>query len=706
MGDYLSFNGSTQAIKLASRSGAWFPSTSGVSATIKFKFTNGTTRGILWTDRVVGGSSTEYYLDINNTGHLTRVQFAAFDGTNGFNVYSDNALNDGQWHVVTVVKAATNSHYWYIDGVLQASQPGSTTVTARTYADNRYLGAYSNATLKYTGDIAWLAIHDKALSGAEIQAIHSGGSVWVPTGTTCDYYSGGPAGASSWGGENTQRQIGLMGTNGAITYSSSVVPTAVSVDGRNDNLFPATFNKIKTLYRTARIIAPGTGGATDERIREIGNCYIASDGLYVITYAGHSIAGTSTTPQVHYATSPDGITWTKQGLMLDKTVVGFYTEDPYVYRDPDTGTYWLMCENRDTTPGQVQAGIAVFSSSNGKTSWTLQSSNCLAFGSAGTFDSQDNSSPVFWKEGSSWYLIFEGRQGTPGGAVDNGSLGVAISSTTPAGPWTKVSNSPVYAHSGTGDWKDGSIVPDEIQKFGGTYYLICHGFGFVSAVQGYRCGMIQSTDLINWSETPNLAPMEGVFVNTLMKSAVAFHHLYGVAESGANQYSILRFEALGTENVGFDENFTASGSVTLNGLADGSMGLVGSGGAVAAGSAINTLSSTILSGSGGARPGGSVFIDYRQLYSGTGGARVGSTAVRTYRANVVGLGGLRLGGSAVVTEVDATPASTPTPTTTTTRQGFTCKVGNSRVVFHSVLVKKAYVPAITICHLYGRRSIG
>jgi hypothetical protein len=139
-----------------------------------------------------GSPSTEYYLDINKAGHLKRLHFAAFDGTNAIDCYSDTDLNDGLWHIVTVIKTSTSSHSWYIDGVAPASQPGATTITSRTYADNRYWGGYSNSTLKYTGDMAWLAVHDKALSGAEVQAIHAGGSVFTPTGTTCDYYSGGP----------------------------------------------------------------------------------------------------------------------------------------------------------------------------------------------------------------------------------------------------------------------------------------------------------------------------------------------------------------------------------------------------------------------------------------------------------------------------------------------------------------------------------
>jgi hypothetical protein len=550
--DYLSFNGSTQAIKLATRASVWMPSLAGISVTIKFRFTNGAQRGILWTDRPTTTPYTEYYIDVNNAGHLKKVQFAGFasDTSQGFNCYSDNDLNDGLWHIITVIKTAINSHAWYIDGVPQASQPGSTSLIARTYADNRYWGAYSNRTILYTGDSAWLAVHDKALSQAEVQAIHAGGNVFAVTGATCDYYPGGPAGAASWGNDHTDRQIGLMGTNAAVTYSSSVVPTAVSVDGANDNLVPARFDTTKTVMRTARIIAPGTGGATDERTREIGNCYVAADGSYVMHYAGYSIAGTVTTPQVHYATSPDGITWTKQGLMLPQATFGIYTEDPYVYKDPDTGIYWLMVENRDTTPGQVQAGIAVFNSPNGKTGWTMTTASCLALGSAGAFDSQDNSSPVFWKENDKWWLIFEGRQGTPRGANDNGSIGVAYSTTDPTGPWTKVQSTPVFAHSSSGDWKDASVVPDEIQKVGSTYYLICHGF--LNAV-GYRCGIIQSTDLINWTEVSGLAPMEGIFVNTLMRTAVANHHLYGVAESGANQYSILRFELLGTSASDFSQ---------------------------------------------------------------------------------------------------------------------------------------------------------
>jgi hypothetical protein len=544
--DYVSFNGSTQAIKMLCRTGIWFPALAGISATFKFRFTNTSQRGMLWTERA---NDTEYYLDINNSApNAGKLKWGAFDSTDGFDIFSDGSLADGEWHYVTVVKAATNNHYWRIDGAAPAQQPGSVDVLARAYSDARYFGAYSNNTIRYTGDMGWAAFHNKALSAAEIDVIHADGSPFDVTGATCDYYPLGPAGASSWGADHLGRQLTEYGSAIGTSYSSSVLPTAVAVDGKAAHLNRARFPNIRTLMRTARVIANGAASASDERIREIGNGYIAADGDYVITYTGSTAAALNGV-QVHYATSPDGVTWTKQGVMLPQATHGFYTEDAYVYRDPSTGTYWLMCENRNTTQVNTQHGIAVFSSTNGKTGWTLHSSNVLAVGGAGTFDSQDVSSPTFWKEGDVWYLVYEGRQGTPGGTTDNGKIGLATAST-PAGPWTKSPSNPVFSSSGSGDWRDASVVPDDIQKVGDSYYLIIHANGTVSAVTGYRCGMIQSSNLTSWSEVSGLAPFTSTMFTTLMRMNTAFHHLMGVAESGSFQHSILRLEALGTARAG------------------------------------------------------------------------------------------------------------------------------------------------------------
>jgi hypothetical protein len=173
--DYLSFNGSTQAIKLATRASVWMPSLAGISVTIKFRFTNGAQRGILWTDRPTTTPYTEYYIDVNNAGHLKKVQFAGFasDTSQGFNCYSDNDLNDGLWHIITVIKTAINSHAWYIDGVPQASQPGSTSLIARN-SIFIFTSIYTKVIVSETGSLVGAGASGCSTTGAGVSTGASG----------------------------------------------------------------------------------------------------------------------------------------------------------------------------------------------------------------------------------------------------------------------------------------------------------------------------------------------------------------------------------------------------------------------------------------------------------------------------------------------------------------------------------------------------
>lgn len=532
MADYVTFNGSTHGIRLAvGPTDMFFPTaTVAVSVTVRFRTSSTAARGIIWHD--LGNGSREYYIDVNASGAGTGgVRFVGFNG--GAIFFVPNAgvnVCDGAWHTVTGVRVSATSHRWFLDGS-QVGSDRTENIGTSASIDSRNAGCVQNQTVRYNGDLAYICLHQKEVTAAENLAMHNGQSpLLAVTGVLTNFYPGGPASTSGDGHDALSNQFGVATAN-HVPSALATFPTLNS-DGGPGFIDAATIDTVRAVLRTARLVQPGTGTDTDVLIREIGNIYQADDGDYVLHYTGRPSAGA--TSQIHYATSSDGVTWTKHGVLIDEATHGIYTEDSYVYED--AGTWWLMCENK--TSLDVHQGIAVFSSADGKTGWTLEDADILPNGGGGTFDVNDVSSPVFWKEGATWYMLYEGRS-----SGDNGRIGLATASA-PDGTWTKSGSNPVLSYSGSaGSWYERGIVPDDILKVGSTYYLTVHADGTLQGSAGYRNGIFESTDLTTWAEpSGHCNPLTGIICNTLMLSAVNGGHLIGVDESGTNSQAIMQYE--------------------------------------------------------------------------------------------------------------------------------------------------------------------
>ncbi|CAD7023109.1 hypothetical protein REJC140_00096 [Pseudorhizobium endolithicum] len=149
------------------------------------------------------------------------------------------------------------------------------------------------------------------------------------------------------------------------------------------------------------ILTVGEAGADDENIREIGNyIYDPEDEVapHKLTYSGNKVPYAQDQVWVFWASSLDGKTWTKRGKLVSRP-----SEDPYVVRH--NGTYYLYVEDKQPIPF---TGIRLFTSTD-FVSWTDRGL-VLDKGVSG-WDSQDVSSPTVIVDDGTWYMLFEGRFG-------------------------------------------------------------------------------------------------------------------------------------------------------------------------------------------------------------------------------------------------------------------------------------------------------
>jgi fibronectin type 3 domain-containing protein len=187
------------------------------------------------------------------------------------------------------------------------------------------------------------------------------------------------------------------------------------------------------------VLTGGGAGAWDETIREKVQVFQDETG-FKMWYVGHSAAGQATS-KIGYATSPDGITWTKfpGNPVLSRNNVK--DQDISIIRQVD-GTYWMYIEVND-------AWIDLFLSSDG-INWSPSPANPVKTTAA---------SPVVWREGSSWYMLYEHMAGA--------TFDIWLATSPDGLVWTDSPANPVVADTLF-------TAPDSILKEGTQYHLYYH----------------------------------------------------------------------------------------------------------------------------------------------------------------------------------------------------------------------------------------
>jgi hypothetical protein len=107
----------------------------------------------------------------------------------------------------------------------------------------------------------------------------------------------------------------------------------------------------------------------------------------------------------------------------------------------------------------------------------------LDVGKAPAWDDRIASFPGAWKDGDTWYLVYEGASEDP--TLSRGDIGLATS--TDGKTFTKFPGNPILRHNKTG-WEAANVGTPSLFKESGIWYLFCHGYDFKVCQIGVASG--------------------------------------------------------------------------------------------------------------------------------------------------------------------------------------------------------------------------
>jgi len=227
-------------------------------------------------------------------------------------------------------------------------------------------------------------------------------------------------------------------------------------------------------YKNNPVFAGTHADTWDKDIRERG--YILfEDGLYKMWYTGYNDKK-SDTKYLGYATSKDGIHWTRypQNPIFDKK----WTEDVFVVKHKRT--YYMYAEGRND--------IAHLLTSQDGIHWN-EEGDLVIKKANGEIIPGPYGTPVVWIENGKWYLCYE---------RNDEAIWMAASSDHIH--WTNIQDSPVIS-KGPGKYDAGAVAADQIVKYKGRYFLYYHASSQpMDSAEVWTSNVAMSTDLIHWAK--------------------------------------------------------------------------------------------------------------------------------------------------------------------------------------------------------------
>ena len=235
----------------------------------------------------------------------------------------------------------------------------------------------------------------------------------------------------------------------------------------------------------------GSSGSWDDNMASYPT--VIKDGsTYKMWYSGYDGS-----IRIGYATSPDGITWTKYGAnpVLNVGAGGSwddaYVIDPCVIKD---GAYYKMWYTG--SDGTYQRIGYAYSTTG--TSWTKSGLNPrLSAGPSGQYDDVHVAWPSVIKDGSVYKMWYSGY---------DGSRWRIFYATSPDGAvWSKYDGDPVPGGAtdiilnvgSAGSWDDEHVLWPTVLKTGDVYFMWYVGYDGAN----YRIGLAYSANGISWTKS-------------------------------------------------------------------------------------------------------------------------------------------------------------------------------------------------------------
>jgi beta-1,2-mannobiose phosphorylase / 1,2-beta-oligomannan phosphorylase len=268
-----------------------------------------------------------------------------------------------------------------------------------------------------------------------------------------------------------------------LAYISAVLCWTISaVAAEGDDLgFPAEL--VDFVPYAAIPVFAGTGQDTwDRQIRERG--YILKEGnLWRLWYTGYNNRPTdahhTTAHSLGYATSSDGLKWTRYG---DRPIFdGVWTEDVHITRW-ENHSYRMFAEGRDDIMHWLTSNDGIQWRERGNVDIRYTDGKQLTPGPYGT--------PCAWGENGKWYLFYE-----------RGDRGVWLAASTNGKTWVNVQDAPVIS-IGAEPYDKCAIAVNQVVKVGNKYYAYYHGNADARSMAPWTTSVAMSTDLVHWKKYP------------------------------------------------------------------------------------------------------------------------------------------------------------------------------------------------------------
>ena len=264
----------------------------------------------------------------------------------------------------------------------------------------------------------------------------------------------------------------LMAVSVAFLSGSLLAQTPAEARARQQ-LFPHDLVDFQP-YEHNPVFSGGGQHAWDHTIRERGYILREEDG-YHLWYTGYR-GDKADTKYLGYATSPDGIHWTRDpgNPIFDKS----WVEDMCVVKHD--GVYYMFAEGRDD--------IAHLLTSSDRRHWKhvgrvwmsdLTNGEPIPAGPYGT--------PTVWIENGIWYLFYERRD-----------AGVWLATSRDRQVWTNVQDDPVL-RNGPEPYDLHAVAMNQVIKHDGRYYAYYHGSAHVPW-RDWNTNIATSIDLIHWTK--------------------------------------------------------------------------------------------------------------------------------------------------------------------------------------------------------------
>jgi beta-1,2-mannobiose phosphorylase / 1,2-beta-oligomannan phosphorylase len=249
-----------------------------------------------------------------------------------------------------------------------------------------------------------------------------------------------------------------------------------------------------------RPVFAGTGGDTwDRKIRERG-WILVEGGTYHLWYTGYN-NDRSPTMFLGHATSPDGVSWTRDPA--NPLLTTSWVEDMCVVHVGDT--YFMFAEGKDD--------IAHLLASPDGVRWTEQGPLDIRKVNGEPISPGPRGTPTVWVEGDTWYLFYE-----------RNDLGVWLATSKDRRVWTNVRDEPVLA-MGPEAYDKYAIALNQVVKRNGVYYAFYHANAH-KPWKDWSTNVARSRDLVHWEKYAGNPIVENNCSSGILVDGPAGHRLY------------------------------------------------------------------------------------------------------------------------------------------------------------------------------------